>query len=186
MSRTVCPWSPSIEHLRWMCLDKFVLMHNFSENALAEHDMVMWFEYLCLQASFLDENSQKFFMKLNPHFHGKFSLFPHSTLQLSLSTLNYFNFYLWKPIYFDCGCMRAQQKAQRHQWQHVILHCEPLNLSLSPPTIITTAKDIGRFWWPHFMSLCVRSYLLQLLIHKMWDVNMWIHNYVINSYLWTS
>jgi len=33
--------------------------------------MVKWFEYLCLQVSFLDENSQKF-MKLSPHFHGRF------------------------------------------------------------------------------------------------------------------
>jgi hypothetical protein len=30
VSWTVCPWSQNIQNLRQICLDKFVLMHNFS------------------------------------------------------------------------------------------------------------------------------------------------------------
>ena len=79
----------------------------------------------------LDKNSQKFFMKLSPNFHGKFSLFPHSTQPLSLSTLNYFNFHLWKPRYFDCGCMCTLQRAQRHQRQ-LLFYTVSLLISPSP------------------------------------------------------
>jgi len=150
MSRSVCPQSPSTEHLRQMCLDKFVLTHKFSRKytCWTWHGKVVWIFVLTGNIPWwkftkICHTTQSIFswkiQLISPLYSAiitfNLQLFPF----LFIETLI---FWLWVHVH-----TAKSTKTPMTTWYSTLWASY---LSLTPPTIISTAMDVvsdGHISW---------------------------------------